>query len=59
MEQTVTAWLIPALTLVVGIAVGFVLARLAPNAAPGRTQRQMDEMQARFEAYQNLSLIHI
>ena len=58
MEQTVTAWLIPALTLVVGIAVGFVLARLAPNAAPGRTQRQMDEMQARFEAYQNEVVTH-
>ena len=58
MEQTVTAWLIPALTLVVGIAVGFLLARLAPNAAPGRTQRQMDEMQARFEAYQNEVVTH-
>jgi len=57
-EQTVTAWLIPALTLVVGIAVGFVLARLAPNAAPSRTQRQMDEMQARFEAYQNEVVTH-
>lgn len=58
MEQTVTAWLIPALTLVVGIAVGFLLARLAPNAAPGRTQRQMDEMQARFEAYQSEVVTH-
>ncbi len=58
MEQTVTAWLIPALTLVVGIAVGFLLARLTPNAAPGRTQRQMDEMQARFEAYQNEVVTH-
>lgn len=58
MEQTLAAWLIPALTLVVGIAVGFLLARLAPNAAPGRTQRQMDEMQARFEAYQNEVVTH-
>jgi len=33
-EQTVTAWLIPALTLVVGIAVGFLLARLAPAPSP-------------------------
>ncbi|WP_417311621.1 YhcB family protein [Ectopseudomonas khazarica] len=58
MEQTLAAWLVPALTLVVGIAVGFLLARLAPNAAPGRTQRQMDEMQARFEAYQNEVVTH-
>ena len=59
MEQTLTAWLLPALTLVAGIAIGFLIARLAPNAAPSRTQRQLDEMQERFEAYQNLSLIHI
>ena len=58
MEQTVTAWLIPALTLVVGIAVGFLIARLAPSAAPSRTQRQMEEMQARFEAYQNEVVTH-
>ena len=58
MEQTLTAWLIPALTLVVGIAVGFLIARLAPSAAPSRTQRQMEEMQARFEAYQNEVVTH-
>ena len=39
MEQTLTAWLLPAITLVAGIAIGFLIARLAPNAAPSRTQR--------------------
>ena len=58
MEQTLAAWLIPALTLVVGIAVGFLIARLAPNAGPGRAQRQMDEMQSRFEAYQSEVVTH-
>lgn len=53
MEQTLTAWLLPAITLVAGIAIGFLIARLAPNAAPSRTQRQLDEMQARFDAYQS------
>ena len=45
MEQTLTAWLLPAITLVAGIAIGFLIARLAPNAAPSRTQRQLDEIQ--------------
>lgn len=58
MEQTLTAWLLPALTLVAGIAIGFLIARLAPNAAPSRTQRQLDEMQERFEAYQNEVVTH-
>ncbi|NQD94679.1 DUF1043 family protein [Pseudomonas sp. CrR25] len=58
MEQTLTAWLLPALTLVVGIAVGFLIARLAPNAAPSRTQRQLDEMQERFDTYQSEVVTH-
>lgn len=58
MEQTLTAWLLPAITLVAGIAIGFLIARLAPNAAPSRTQRQLDEMQARFDAYQSEVVTH-
>ena len=58
MEQTLTAWLLPAVTLVAGIAIGFLIARLAPNAAPNRTQRQLDEMQERFDAYQSEVVSH-
>ncbi len=58
MEQTLTAWLLPALTLVAGIGLGFLIARLAPHAAPSRTQRQLDEMQARFDSYQNQVVTH-
>jgi uncharacterized membrane-anchored protein YhcB (DUF1043 family) len=57
-EQTLTAWLLPAITLVAGIAIGFLIARLAPNAAPGRTQRQLDEIQERFDAYQSEVVTH-
>jgi uncharacterized protein len=57
-EQTLTAWLVPALTLVAGIAIGFLIARLAPNAVPNRTQRQLDEMQKRFDAYQSEVVTH-
>lgn len=58
MEQTLTAWLLPAVTLVAGIAIGFLIARLAPNAAPSRTQRQLDQMQERFDAYQSEVVTH-
>ncbi|MHA6492614.1 Z-ring associated ZapG family protein [Pseudomonas borbori] len=58
MEQTLTAWLLPAITLVVGIAIGFLIARLAPNAAPGGSQRKLDEMQERFDTYQNDVVSH-
>lgn len=58
MEQTLTAWLLPALTLLVGIAIGFVAARLLPNAAPTRTQRQLDDLQERFDTYQSEVVTH-
>ena len=58
MEQTLTAWLLPVVTLVAGIAIGLLIARLVPSAAPGRTQRQMDEMQERFDAYQSEVVSH-
>jgi uncharacterized protein len=57
-EQTLTAWLLPAITLVAGVAIGFLIARLAPNAVPGRTQRQLDEIQERFDAYQSEVVTH-
>ncbi|MCU1715530.1 YhcB family protein [Pseudomonas sp. 5P_3.1_Bac2] len=58
MDHTLTAWLFPAITLVAGIAIGFLIARFAPNAAPNRTQRQLDEMQERFDAYQSEVVSH-
>ena len=58
MDHTLTAWLFPAITLVAGIAIGFLIARFAPNTAPNRTQRQLDEMQERFDAYQSEVVSH-
>jgi uncharacterized membrane-anchored protein YhcB (DUF1043 family) len=57
-EQTLTAWLLPILALIVGIAIGFLITRLLPSAAPGRTQRQLETMQERFEAYQSEVVTH-
>ncbi|MFT0706791.1 hypothetical protein ACDX35_24075, partial [Enterobacter hormaechei] len=39
----------PALALVAGVAIGFLIARLLPNAAPNKVQRQMDDLQDRFD----------
>lgn len=58
MEQTLTAWLLPALALLAGTAIGFLAARLLPNAAPSRTQRQLDELQERFDSYQSEVVTH-
>jgi len=57
-EQTLTAWLLPAFALLVGIGIGLLVARLLPGAAPSRTQRQLDELQERFDAYQNEVVTH-
>jgi uncharacterized membrane-anchored protein YhcB (DUF1043 family) len=50
--------LLPTLALVVGVVAGFLIARLAPNAAPSSTQRQLDEIQERFDNYQHEVVTH-
>ena len=58
MEHSLLVWLLPTLALVVGVAIGFLIARLAPNAAPSSTQRQLDDIQERFDSYQNEVVTH-
>ena len=58
MEHSLLVWLLPTLALVVGVAIGFLIARVAPNAAPSRTQRQLDDIQERFDSYQNEVVTH-
>lgn len=58
MEQTFSAWLIPVVALLAGVAIGFVIARLLPGAAPNRNQRELEEMQERFESYQSEVISH-
>nr|WP_251701969.1 DUF1043 family protein [Pseudomonas boanensis] len=50
--------MLPAFALLAGIGIGFLIARLAPNAAPTRTQRQLDELQERFDTYQSEVVTH-
>ncbi|MDY0251243.1 MAG: DUF1043 family protein [Pseudomonas sp.] len=58
MEQSLPVWLIPALTLVGGIIIGLILARVLRRAAPGKTQRQLDDLQERFDSYQSEVVSH-
>ncbi|NNG62339.1 DUF1043 domain-containing protein, partial [Pseudomonas fragi] len=53
MEHSLLIWLLPTLALVAGVAIGFLIARLLPNAAPNSTQRQLDDIQKRFDSYQS------
>ncbi|AQW67461.1 UNVERIFIED_ORG: uncharacterized membrane-anchored protein YhcB (DUF1043 family) [Pseudomonas parafulva] len=58
MELSLLVWLLPTLALVIGVVVGFVVARLLPNAAPSSSQRQLDDIQQRFDSYQNQVVTH-
>ena len=58
MEHSLLIWLLPTLALVVGVVIGFLVARLAPKAVPSSTQRQLDDLQERFDDYQNEVVTH-
>ncbi|WNW11712.1 DUF1043 family protein [Pseudomonas sp. DTU_2021_1001937_2_SI_NGA_ILE_001] len=58
MEHSLLVWLLPTLALVAGVVIGFLVARLLPNAAPNSTQRQLDDVQERFDTYQNEVVTH-
>jgi len=57
-EHSLLVWLLPTLALVAGVVIGFLLARLLPNAVPNSTQRQLDDIQERFDSYQNEVVTH-
>nr|WP_283939601.1 MULTISPECIES: DUF1043 family protein [Pseudomonas] len=50
--------MVPVIALLVGAAVGFLIARLLPSAAPNRMQRQVDDLQERFDSYQREVVTH-
>ncbi len=58
MEQSLPVWLIPVLTLVGGIIIGVILARVLQRTAPEKTQHQLDELQERFDSYQSEVVTH-
>ena len=46
--------MLPIVGLIAGIAIGYLVARSAPN----RTQRQVDDLQERFDTYQSEVVTH-
>jgi len=57
-EHSLLVWLLPTLALVAGVVIGFLVARVLPNTAPNSTQRQLDDVQERFNSYQNEVVTH-
>jgi len=57
-EYSLLIWLLPTLALIVGVVAGFLIARVAPNAVPGGTQRQLDDLQQKFDNYQHEVVTH-
>ncbi|MBA1275504.1 YhcB family protein [Stutzerimonas azotifigens] len=55
MEQSLTIWLLPLVGVAIGIAIGYLVAR---NSSPNRTQRQVDDLQERFDTYQSEVVTH-
>lgn len=58
MEQSLPIWLIPTLTLAGGIIIGLILARVLQRTSPGQTQRELSELQERFDDYQSEVVTH-
>lgn len=53
MENSLPIWLIPTLTLVGGIIIGVILARILQASSPKSTQSQLSDLQERFDSYQH------
>ena len=58
MDYSLLVWLLPTIALIAGVVIGFFVARALPNAAPNSTQRQLDDVQERFDTYQNEVITH-
>ena len=58
MDYSLLVWLLPTIALVIGVIIGFFVARALPNAVPNGTQRQLDDVQERFDAYQHEVITH-
>lgn len=58
MENSLPVWLIPALSLTGGVIIGFILARILGSSSPQSSQKQLQELQDRFESYQSEVVNH-
>lgn len=58
MDSTTPAWLIPLLAGTAGLIAGLILARLLQRSSPENTQNRLDDLQERFDSYQNEVVAH-
>ncbi|MFW9605073.1 MAG: YhcB family protein [Pseudomonas sp.] len=57
MEQSLSAWLLPAVALVVGVIIGYLLANVRAMSANGG--KRNDTLQQQFDAYQGDVVNHL
>lgn len=50
-KSTLPVWLLPVITLIIGIIIGYIVARLRIGSA-NQAQRQLETLQERFDNYQ-------
>ena len=58
MDHSLLVWLLPTSPWLWVSTIGFLWRARCPNAAPNRTQRQLDDVQERFDTYQNEVVTH-
>ncbi len=56
--ETTPVWLIPLLTFIGGLVAGLILSRLLQRSSPESTQNRLDDLQDRFDSYQNEVVAH-
>ena len=56
-EFLMPIWLLPAATFIAGLIIGLIIAKIR-QATPAQTQQQLEDLQLRFDTYQNDVMSH-
>lgn len=58
MENSIPVWLLPLLSFIVGVAVTLLVTRMMRNGSPANTENRLDDLQQRFDSYQDEVVAH-
>ena len=58
MDNSIPVWLLPLLSFIVGIVVALLAVRLMRNSSPASTENKLDDLQQRFDSYQDEVVAH-
>lgn len=58
MDNSIPVWLLPLLSFIVGIAVTLLAVRMLRNSSPASTENRLDDLQQRFDSYQDEVVAH-